>query len=127
MAIEMILRYYDWSIQDWQNNTYKNLPSVARKVYVKDRSIYRSHAENETILMEPEYIQSEMDDLVKKYSNARAFIRFDYDSIVFTPESYKFRPSGTEQLVRIYVEADSKKDAKDIADKLEFMVREHSK
>lgn len=34
LAVEQILRYYDWSIEDWENNTYMNKHCVQKKVPV---------------------------------------------------------------------------------------------
>jgi hypothetical protein len=40
LAVEQILRYYDWSIQDWEHNTYQNADCVQIKIPVRLSHIF---------------------------------------------------------------------------------------
>uniref|UniRef100_A0A915E978 Phosphoacetylglucosamine mutase n=1 Tax=Ditylenchus dipsaci TaxID=166011 RepID=A0A915E978_9BILA len=106
LAVECILRYYNWSIQDWELETYKSLPSCSRKVQVKDRERYKTKQDVETELVEPSGLQSKIDAIVKKYKRARAFVR----------------PSGTESIVRIYAEAVVEEHANKLAEELAKLI-----
>lgn len=120
--METLLRYYRWSISDWEERTYQDLPSVQLKVKVKDRGTYESHEDNESLLVRPQEIQDELSSIVGEYSHARAFIR-SYHIVICKPSnSRNFRPSGTEEIVRIYVEARSQADADEIAKRMETLV-----
>lgn len=126
--METLLRYYGWSISDWEEKTYQDLPSVQLKVKVKDRGIYESHEDNESLLVRPQEIQDELNSIVSEYSHARAFIRFSNLNFPQWREiNYDvFRPSGTEEIVRIYVEARSQADADEIAKRMEELIVKYS-
>lgn len=81
-------------------NTYKDLYSKNTTIKVLDKNIFHSN-HDETRLIEPacKYInkkdlQKVIDEVCMKYENARSFVR----------------ASGTEDLVRIYVESGSLDD-----------------
>lgn len=68
------------------------------KVTVADRSIVKtSNADRKCTA--PRGLQEEIDTLVSNYKNGRSFVR----------------ASGTENVVRIYAEADTSKNAEDLA------------
>ena len=100
IATESALKVLDFSIEDVYL-MYKELPSLNTKISVKDKSIFKCN-DNETKLIQPENLQMIIDQLVSKFNQARAFIR----------------PSGTEDVVRIYTEAENIDDAKLITQKL---------
>lgn len=75
LAVECLLRYFDWSIQDWELNTYQNMPNVQLKVPIKDRSIFSTAEDNETKLVRPPGKQEEIDKIVEEFPGSRAFIR----------------------------------------------------
>jgi phosphoacetylglucosamine mutase len=100
IATESALKVLDFSIEDVYL-MYKELPSLNTKISVKDKSIFKCN-DNETKLIQPENLQISIDQLVSKFNQARAFIR----------------PSGTEDVVRIYTEAENIDDAKLITQKL---------
>lgn len=138
MTVECFLRYFDWSIQDWENQTYKSIPSVQLKVPVSlsfisikfpfdlkvaDRLIYCTAENNETMLIKPDGFQEKINGIVARFEGARAFVRF---SLSTEGEKFKisiFRPSGTEQIVRVYAEGNSEKEAYNLADKLAELIR----
>lgn len=87
LLVEVILRYMGWSIQTW-NALYQDLPSRQLKVKVADRmSVVTTDAE--TRVARPLGLQEAIDSEVEKFSLGRAFVR----------------PSGTEDVVRVYAEA----------------------
>lgn len=90
-------------------NIYTELECFHLKVIVKNKNVFIPN-EDETRLLEPKHIQENIDQVVQKYSNsdARCFVR----------------PSGTEDIVRIYAEAKTLKEAKEIADLVEKNILE---
>lgn len=100
IATESALKVLDYSIEDVYL-MYKELPALNTKVSVKDKNIFKTN-DNETRLVEPENVQKIIDEVVAKCKNGRAFIR----------------PSGTEDVVRIYAEAESIEEAKEITNHL---------
>ncbi|KAI6202078.1 Phosphoacetylglucosamine mutase [Aphelenchoides besseyi] len=102
LAVEQLLWYYDWNAELWWKRTFTAAPTVQLKIPVENRSFYKSSEENETKLIKPEGMQKSIDKIVKKYKKARAFVR----------------PSGTEDVLRVYAEADTKSDAESLANEL---------
>jgi len=87
LAVEACLKLLDWSCEDWLAR-YDDLPNRQIKVAVKDRFIFET-ADAERRCVQPEGLQAEIDKLVAGVPLGRAFVR----------------PSGTEDVVRVYVEA----------------------
>jgi phosphoacetylglucosamine mutase len=93
LVVETILRHFDWSIEMW-NDMYKDLPNRQLKIKVKDRKVIQTaDAERKVIL--PTGLQNAIDSIVSKFEKARSFVR----------------PSGTEDIVRVYAEATSQMNA----------------
>lgn len=74
LAVEIILRHKGWSMQNWLDQLYQDVPNVQIKVPVSDRSIFKT-TNAEQRLLKPEGIQKLIDEDVAKYKNSRAFIR----------------------------------------------------
>lgn len=89
LVVEAILRLLDWSCSEWLA-MYSDLPSRQVKVKVADREAIMTTNEERTCT-KPEGLQNEIDRLVEQTPCGRAFVR----------------PSGTEDVVRVYVEAES--------------------
>jgi len=89
LAIEAVLRLQDWSCEDWLG-MYADLPNRQIKVKVANRSIFET-TNAERTCVKPEGLQAEIDALVAKTPSGRAFVR----------------PSGTEDVVRVYAEGAS--------------------
>lgn len=87
--VEGILRRKQWSYMDWAA-LYEDLPSRLSTLLVEDRSIVTT-TNAETCCVTPEGLQAAIDSEVAKYPQGRAFVR----------------ASGTEDLVRVYAEADT--------------------
>lgn len=97
LTCEAILTIKGWSVQDW-DKIYADLPSRQTKIQVKDRTIV-TVTDDETKVIEPAALQTAIDAAVGNYAGGRAFAR----------------PSGTEDVVRVYAEANSQADADKLA------------
>nr|XP_025863204.1 phosphoacetylglucosamine mutase isoform X1 [Vulpes vulpes] len=89
LVIEAILTLKGLTVQQW-DALYMDLPNRQLKVKVADRQVI-STTDAERQVVTPPGLQEAINDLVKKYKLSRAFVR----------------PSGTEDIVRVYAEADS--------------------
>lgn len=87
LLVEAVLAHKSYSGIEW-DALYADLPNRLVKVVVPDRSIFLTE-DAEQRLVNPPTIQAKIDDLVKRYEAGRAFVR----------------PSGTEDVVRVYAEA----------------------
>ncbi|KAM4694510.1 phosphoacetylglucosamine mutase [Discoglossus pictus] len=97
LVIEAIMSLKNLTIQKW-DEMYSDLPNRQLKVTVADRKVIETtDAERRTV--KPPGLQEKIDDLVKKYNLSRAFVR----------------PSGTEDVVRVYSEADTQESADTLA------------
>ncbi|PIC34043.1 hypothetical protein B9Z55_013814 [Caenorhabditis nigoni] len=94
LATEIVLRHFGWSMDDWMQKLYEDTPSISFQASVGDLSIFKTTNAEQT-LEEPDGLQKRIDEEVAKYKNARAFAR----------------PSGTENIVRVYAEADTLENA----------------
>ncbi|XP_036999707.2 phosphoacetylglucosamine mutase isoform X4 [Artibeus jamaicensis] len=89
LVIEAILALKGLTVQQW-DALYADLPNRQLKVQVADRQVI-STTDAERQAVTPPGLQEAINNLVKKYKLSRAFVR----------------PSGTEDVVRVYAEADS--------------------
>ncbi|WZZ90917.1 phosphoacetylglucosamine mutase [Brassica napus] len=105
LLVEVILQHMGWSVQKW-NELYKDLPSRQVKVEVPDRTAVVTTSE-ETKALKPLGIQDAINAEIKKYQHGRAFIR----------------PSGTEDVVRVYAEASTQEDADSLANSVAQLVK----
>ncbi|KAL6519786.1 hypothetical protein OROMI_032680 [Orobanche minor] len=97
LLVEAILQQMEWSIHKW-NQLYQDLPSRQLKVKVDDRTaVITENAE--TVVVSPAGIQEAIDAETAKYPRGRCFIR----------------PSGTEDVVRVYAEASTQEAADNLA------------
>jgi phosphoacetylglucosamine mutase len=96
LLVDAILHIEGMTIQDW-NNMYTDLPSRQLKVQVRDRSLIVVN-DNETICLQPAAVQTALDAAMTEFKG-RAFVR----------------PSGTEDVVRIYAEAADRQAADGLA------------
>lgn len=88
--VEIILQSNGWDVKEWYD-TYVDLPNLQKKICVEDRNVITT-TDAERKVVTPEGLQAEIDELVAKYPRGRSFVR----------------PSGTEDIVRVYAEAASK-------------------
>ncbi|XP_009647458.1 phosphoacetylglucosamine mutase isoform X1 [Egretta garzetta] len=104
LVIEAILALKGLTVQQW-DAIYADLPSRLLKVQVADRRVIDT-ADAERRAVTPPGLQERIDVLVKKYNLSRAFVR----------------PSGTEDVVRIYAEADTQENADALAHEVSLAV-----
>jgi phosphoacetylglucosamine mutase len=99
LVVELILASRNLSIHQW-NRLYTDLPSRQLKVTVKDRNVI-STFDAERRVSQPAELQTRIDELVRqsRSGKARAFVR----------------PSGTEDVVRVYAEEDTQELADALA------------
>lgn len=87
LFVEVILAHKAYTGFEW-DSIYTDLPSKLVKIVVPDRNIFETE-DAERRLKSPPGLQTKIDDLVRKFEGGRGFVR----------------PSGTEDVVRIYAEA----------------------
>ncbi|XP_070508971.1 phosphoacetylglucosamine mutase [Chironomus tepperi] len=106
LLVETILHAKGWNLSDWLA-TYDDLPNLQQKVKVQDRNIFET-TDAERICVKPEGLQDKINEVVKKYKRGRAFVR----------------PSGTEDVVRVYAEAENADDVQLLAAEVSILVYE---
>lgn len=97
LVVETILNSRRWDLPKWYS-CYNDLFNRQLKVKVQDRTVLKT-SEIETEALEPKGLQDAINKAVAKFSQARSFAR----------------PSGTEDVVRVYAESDSREDADALA------------
>ncbi|XP_039760781.1 phosphoacetylglucosamine mutase [Pararge aegeria] len=95
--VETVLCARGHNAHQWMS-AYTDLPCRQLKVTVEDRNAI-STADAERQCTSPEGLQCRIDELVSKYTSGRSFVR----------------PSGTEDVVRVYAEADTQESADKLA------------
>ncbi|XP_058778137.1 phosphoacetylglucosamine mutase [Vicia villosa] len=97
LLVEVILKHMGWSMHRW-NDLYHDLPSRQLKVKVADRTAVVT-ANAETVVVRPPGLQEAINTEAAKYTQGRCFVR----------------PSGTEDVVRVYAEASTQEAADTLA------------
>ncbi|KAK6533926.1 Phosphoacetylglucosamine Mutase, variant 2 [Arthrobotrys megalospora] len=105
LLVEVILAHKDWTPDLW-DACYTDLPNKLEKAEVADRNMYKT-TDAERKLTHPAGLQDQIDALVGKYEQARSFVR----------------PSGTENVVRVYAEAATKTEADELAQKVKALLK----
>lgn len=101
LVVETILRHYGWDVKQWYQ-IYEDRPNSLTKIEIPDKNLLKSTNYGQTCI-QPEGLQSAIDEIVSGYgSGARSFVR----------------PSGTENIVRVYAEASSQ----ELSDKLAIQI-----
>jgi phosphoacetylglucosamine mutase len=113
LLIDAILQIEDCTVEQW-SRLYQDLPSKQTKVSVPDRTMIQTN-DTETRCVQPEGLQAALDRAIAQHGGggggggdglARAFIR----------------PSGTENVVRVYAEATTNPEG--LANAAEDIVRQ---
>jgi len=102
----------EW-MKQW-HKLYVDMPSRQLKVAVSDRSIIKTN-HNETRVIYPIELQSKLDLLINEFMSSNNQNK--------QPRCF-VRPSGTEDVVRVYAEALSKHDCNSLAEKAAQIVRD---
>ncbi|XP_054258516.1 phosphoacetylglucosamine mutase [Macrosteles quadrilineatus] len=93
LLVETVLHSRGWDIQDWLH-MYTDLPYRLVKVKVKDRTVITT-TDAARRCVTPVGLQEEIDKFISDHPKGRSFVR----------------PSGTEDVVRVYAEADTSEHA----------------
>lgn len=104
LVVELCLAARGSSALEW-SRMYTDLPSRQLKVRVADRNRIRT-TDAERRVSEPIELQTRIDEAVQKEANERAFVR----------------PSGTEDVVRVYAEGDTQEKADSLANRVSQIV-----
>ena len=100
LALELacaLLALRGWGVADW-DAMYEDLPSRQTKVRVADRTAILT-TPDETRTTAPAGLQEALDAIIARFDAGRAFVR----------------PSGTEDVVRVYAEARTQALADELA------------
>ncbi|KDQ63555.1 hypothetical protein JAAARDRAFT_29576 [Jaapia argillacea MUCL 33604] len=97
LLVETVLAHKSYTAVEW-DSLYADMPNRLVKVVVKDRNIFKTE-DAERRLVSPVGLQGKIDELVRRYEGGRSFVR----------------PSGTEDVVRVYAEAVVKTQADELA------------
>ncbi|KAI0651930.1 phosphoacetylglucosamine mutase [Trametes meyenii] len=97
LLVEVVLAHKSYSGIEW-DSLYVDLPNRLVKVVVPDRSLFKTE-DAERRLVSPTGLQAKIDELVRRYDGGRSFVR----------------PSGTEDVVRVYAEATVRSQADELA------------
>jgi len=106
LLVECILAARGWSAADW-NKQYIDFPNKLAKVLVADRTAVTT-TDAERCVVTPAGLQDRVDSLVAEFQDGRSFVR----------------PSGTEDVVRVYAEANTRETADLLSDKVCQVVKE---
>jgi phosphoacetylglucosamine mutase len=98
LAVDAMLRVLSFDEAKW-NALYADLPSRQLKVKVVDRSQVLT-TQDETRCIRPQALQAKLDHAVSTQKQGRVFVR----------------PSGTEDVVRVYAEAETQEGADKLAE-----------
>ncbi|CAE6529154.1 unnamed protein product [Rhizoctonia solani] len=107
LLCEVVLAHRLYTPVEW-DSLYADLPNRLLKVQVRDRSIFTTE-DAERRLATPVGLQKMIDDTVRKYESGRSFVR----------------PSGTEDVVRIYAECSNMAQVDELANRVARLVYEH--
>eukprot|EP00041_Stephanoeca_diplocostata_P012748 m.214191 g.214191 ORF g.214191 m.214191 type:complete len:550 (+) comp19071_c0_seq3:126-1775(+) len=97
LLVQVALAHRRMQMSDWLG-LYTDLPNRLRKVKIADRNIVTT-TNAERTCVEPKGLQLAIDEEVAKFEKARSFVR----------------PSGTEDVVRVYAEAATQAQADELA------------
>ncbi|XP_058053817.1 phosphoacetylglucosamine mutase [Anopheles bellator] len=104
LLVETVLHTKGWSLENWLGS-YTDLPNVLEKVYLTDRNVI-TVTDADRIVVTPAGLQEAIDEIVNKFPKGRSFVR----------------PSGTEDIVRVYAEADTRANAVQLAHEVANLV-----
>lgn len=100
LVIEAILYDLDLSVEQF-SKIYEENPSKLHKINVKDRSKFIT-IDDESRLISPPEIQLDIDQQVGLVQEGKAFVR----------------PSGTEDILRLYAEAKTQEEMENLANSI---------
>ena len=106
LLAEVSLRILDWSLDDWLS-IYEDLPNIMIAVRSEKKDLIKNSWDQLEVL-EPAELASSITNIIQSYTsfNARTLVR----------------PSGTEPIVRIYVESTSLSTCHEISEKISSLL-----
>eukprot|EP00093_Oithona_nana_P008348 08348.XXX_231475_229406_1 [CDS] Oithona nana genome sequencing. len=104
LLVESVLFAKGWNAHDWFS-AYQDLPNRLMKVLVKDRNVVQT-TDAERKCVKPDGLQEAINETVSKFPKGRSFVR----------------PSGTEDVVRVYAEANTRDNADQLAHDVGLLV-----
>lgn len=104
LSVLAVLHYLEMTPEQWDRE-YTDLPNKLAKVVVPDRTVFKT-TDAERKLVAPEGLQAKIDELVAKYPQGRSFVR----------------ASGTEDAVRVYAEADTRRHADELSQEVSALL-----
>jgi phosphoacetylglucosamine mutase len=119
LLVDAILQIEDCTVEQW-SQLYQDLPSKQTKVTVPDRTMIATN-ETETRCVRPEGLQAALDRAMAQHDSA-AGAGTTTTTTSSTRARVFIRPSGTENVVRVYAEATSNADG--LASAAEDIVRQ---
>lgn len=122
LACEYALLTLGWSTHSWCH-LYEDLNCVQRKVAVPDPTFFKCAAGDEQTLVKPEHAQRLIREAVQEeIENSLTTTSGSGEN----PLCYRafVRPSGTEAVVRLYVESRSAEGCERLTNKLEKLVKD---
>ncbi|WVQ79439.1 hypothetical protein IAT38_001537 [Cryptococcus sp. DSM 104549] len=108
LLVEAVLAFRGWGAPEWDAG-YEDLPNRLVKVEVPDRTIFVA-TDAERKLESPQGLQAKIEAAMGKYESGRAFVR----------------PSGTEDCVRVYAEAQLAPETDALASTVTELVKQAS-
>jgi len=116
LLVDAALRHLRWDFEAWEG-MYSDLPSQQRTIRVRDRGVV-GMAEDESAAVAPPALAAAVEAAVAK-SRARA-------SSSSPPPRAFARPSGTEDVVRVYAEAHTREACEELALEVARAVWDHA-
>ncbi|KAL1451329.1 hypothetical protein WDU94_005717 [Cyamophila willieti] len=107
LLIETVLQAKDLTLAQWYA-LYHDLANKLSTATVSNRNLIKT-INADTEIVEPVGMQDTINKSVAKYKNARSFVR----------------PSGTEDIVRVYVEAETNEDVKALTEEVQQIVNQY--
>jgi len=114
LLAEAILHKRKWSLEDW-DALYEDLPSTMIKVVVKDRNLVQT-TDAERVCFAPAGLQEQIDLLIRDGVIENAPVEPNLR------RSFA-RPSGTEDVVRVYAEGATQQEADLLAERVDHCHR----
>ncbi|XP_043791281.1 phosphoacetylglucosamine mutase isoform X2 [Apis laboriosa] len=108
LLVETILHAKGWNIMEWEK-MYTDLPNKQLMIKVNDKNVITTTNAGRQCLT-PEGLQDEIDKVILRYKRGRSFVR----------------PSGTEDVVRIYAECENLYDLNKLIIDVASLVYKHA-
>eukprot|EP00921_Rhytidocystis_pertsovi_P024306 GHVQ01039094.1.p1 GENE.GHVQ01039094.1~~GHVQ01039094.1.p1 ORF type:complete len:648 (-),score=62.82 GHVQ01039094.1:1861-3804(-) len=118
LATEMCRWLLGWDLLAWIN-IYKDVPSKQSKVSMKRKALSRlkPHPDHEKYLVEPRSLQVAIDTVISTVASQQSITPTELRAFI--------RPSGTEDVCRLFVEAPTEELCEEMTTSLQAVVEKH--